>query len=145
MKITRKHYFWQEIKIANHEFGLHFVDDEFKEILKPGTYRFYDPKNKHRVEVSSQLLPWLHNIKLEEIIFSGKLKGLAEVIDLKDDQRGIVWVDGRCDNLLMPGRHGERFLKRGGISLAFLAENWQNPFFDRIFHALTVSPRQSYR
>jgi len=35
----------------------------------------------------------------------------------------------------------ERFLKRGGISLAFLAENWQNPFFDRIFHALTVSPQ----
>ena len=50
------------------------------------------------------MTPWLHNIKLEEIIFSGKLKGLAEVIDLKDDQRAIVWVDGRFNVLLEPGR-----------------------------------------
>ncbi|MCL2710114.1 MAG: hypothetical protein FWE95_04470, partial [Planctomycetaceae bacterium] len=52
-----------------------------------------------------------------------------------------AWAAGRLPHTFQR----ERFLKRGGISLAFLAENWQNPFFDRIFHALTVSPRQSYR
>jgi len=103
MKITRKYYFWQRIKIANREFGLHFVDDEFKEVLKPGTYLFFNPKNKHRVEVSSQLSPFLANTKSEEIILSGKLKGLAEVIDLKDNQYGIVWVDGRFYTLMPPG------------------------------------------
>jgi len=39
----------------------------------------------------------------------------------------------------------ERFPKRGRIALAFLAENWQNPFFDRIFHALTGPSGQSKR
>ncbi len=104
MKISRKCYFWQEFKIANNEFGFHFVDDGFKEVLKPGTYRFFDPKNKHRVEVSPQLTPWLHNVKFEEIIFSGKLKGLAEIVDLNDSQRGLAWIDGRFHVVLEPGR-----------------------------------------
>ncbi|MDR2704910.1 MAG: slipin family protein [Planctomycetaceae bacterium] len=105
MKITRKCLFWQKVKVQPNEYGLHFDDDEFKDVLKPGTYYFFGTKNKHRVEVSSQLLPWLHNIKLEEIIFSGKLKGLAEVIDLNDDQRGLVWIDGRFNMVLEPGRY----------------------------------------
>ena len=105
MKITKTCFFWQKIKIAKHEYGLHFIEDEFQEVLKPGTYRFFDPQGKHRVEVSSQLKPWLSNIKLDDIIFSGKLKGLAEVVDLKDDQRGIAWVDGRFEALLEPGRY----------------------------------------
>ncbi|MDR1922832.1 MAG: slipin family protein [Planctomycetaceae bacterium] len=105
MNITRKFFFWQKIKVQTNEFGLHFIEDEFKEVLKPGTYWFFDPKKKHSVEVSSQLQPWLLIPKLEEIIFSGKLKGLAEVIDLKDNQRALVWVDGRFNTILFPGYH----------------------------------------
>ena len=100
---TKKYLFWQKFKVAKNEFGLHFVEDEFKEVLKPGTYTFFDPKGKHRVEASSQLAPWINHAKLEEIIFSGKLKGLAEVIDLKDDQRTLVWIDGRFNTVLEPG------------------------------------------
>jgi len=48
-------------------------------------------------------VPRIHNIKFEEIVFSGKLKGLVAVVDLKDDQRGLVWIDGRFDTLLEPG------------------------------------------
>ncbi|MDR3197861.1 MAG: slipin family protein [Planctomycetaceae bacterium] len=105
MKVTRKYLYWQEVNVQQNEYGLYFVDDEFKDILKPGTYYFFNLKNKHRVEVSSPLQPWLTNIKLEEIIFSGKLKGLAEVIDLNDTQRGLVWVDGRFNIVLEPGRY----------------------------------------
>jgi regulator of protease activity HflC (stomatin/prohibitin superfamily) len=108
MKIARKYIFWQEFKIAKHEYGLHFVEDEFKEVLKPGTYWFFDPMRKHRVKNSSQLKPWLYDTYsevLDEIIFSGKLKGLAEIIDLKNDQRGIVWINGRFDRVLQPDLH----------------------------------------
>ena len=103
MKIAKKFYFWKKVKIANHEFGFHFIDSEFKNVLKPGTYWFFDPKDKHQIDLSSQLVPRLNNIKFEEIVFSGKLKGLAEIVDLKDDQRGLVWIDGRFNTLLEPG------------------------------------------
>jgi regulator of protease activity HflC (stomatin/prohibitin superfamily) len=108
MKTTRKYRYWQEFIIPNTEYGLHFVNDEFKEILKPGTYCFFNPNDKHSVEASSKLDVWLRDIeltKLEEIILSGKLKGLAEIADLKDDQRGIVWIDGRFDTILGAGHH----------------------------------------
>jgi regulator of protease activity HflC (stomatin/prohibitin superfamily) len=104
MKITRKYLFWREVKVQPNEYGLHFIDEEFKEVLKPGTYYFFDVGDKHRVDVSSQLSPWLHNSKLEDIIFSGKLGELAEVIDLSDDQRGLVWIDSRFHSVLEPGR-----------------------------------------
>ena len=34
---------------------------------------------------------------------SGELKGHATVVDLKDDQRGLVWIDGRFAAVLPPG------------------------------------------
>jgi regulator of protease activity HflC (stomatin/prohibitin superfamily) len=108
MKITRKYYFWQEFKIAKHECGLHFVEDEFKEVLKPGTYIFFNPKDKHRVEVSSQLEMWIDCEKFADVFFRAnrvKYKDFAEEIDLKADQRGLVWVDGRFNCLLGAERY----------------------------------------
>lgn len=105
MSTTRKYLFWTECQITSREFGLHFIDNEFKEVLRPGKYRFFDPKNRQRVEVVSSLAPWLNHSQLEAIVFSGKLKGFAEIVDLNDDQRGLVWIDGRFDRVLEPGRY----------------------------------------
>ncbi|MGL4595835.1 MAG: hypothetical protein ACRCUY_14020, partial [Thermoguttaceae bacterium] len=44
MKINRKFFYWQEFKILQQEYGLHFVDDEFKGVLKPGKHLFFDPQ-----------------------------------------------------------------------------------------------------
>ena len=97
--------FFTKYTISASEYGLHFFEDEFKSILKPGTYRFFNPKSKHRIEAVSQLVPLLTHPRLEEIIFSGKLKGLAEIVDFNDDKRGLVWVDGRFHSILEPGKY----------------------------------------
>ena len=104
MKITSKFTYWKVVIVANFEFGLHFVDNEFKGILKPGTYRFFDPNNRHQIDAASQLEPWLIHPKSAEITYSDKLDGLVEIIDLKNDQRALVWIDGRFDRVLEPGR-----------------------------------------
>jgi regulator of protease activity HflC (stomatin/prohibitin superfamily) len=41
--------------------------------------------------------------KLDLIAASGALKGRATVVDLKDNQRGLVWVNGRFTAVLPPG------------------------------------------
>lgn len=104
MKIVRKCLFWSEYKVLKNEYGLHFVDNEFTEVLKPGTYWFFNGKSEHRVEESHKLMPWILCSRLEEILVSDKLQGLAEVIDLKEDQRALVWIDGRFHTVLKPGR-----------------------------------------
>jgi len=41
--------------------------------------------------------------KLDVIVRSGALKDRAVVLDLKDHQRALVWVDGRFSHVLPPG------------------------------------------
>jgi regulator of protease activity HflC (stomatin/prohibitin superfamily) len=91
------------IKIHSYEMGLYFRDGEFKGLLGTGRYWFFDPWGKVRVEVVSQRAPWLVHEKMDVIVKSGALRDRAMVIDLKDHQRALVWVDGRFSHVLPPG------------------------------------------
>ncbi len=57
------------------------------------------------MEVVSQRAPWLAHEKLDVIVQSGALKNRAVVLDLKDHQRALVWVDGRFSHILPPGKY----------------------------------------
>jgi regulator of protease activity HflC (stomatin/prohibitin superfamily) len=90
-------------KVRGYEMGLLFRDGEFKRLLGAGRHWFVDPLRKVRVEVVSQRDPWMVHDKLDMIVKSGVLKDRALVLDLKDRQRALVWVDGRFSHLLPPG------------------------------------------
>jgi regulator of protease activity HflC (stomatin/prohibitin superfamily) len=91
------------IKIRSYEVGLHFCDGEFKGLLGAGRHWFFDPLGKVKVEVVSQRDPWLLHEKLDMIVRSGALKDRAVVLDLKDHERALVWVEGRFSHVLPPG------------------------------------------
>ena len=57
------------------------------------------------MEVVSQRAPWLAHEKLDVIVQSGALENRAVVLDLKDHQRALVWVDGRFSHILPPGKY----------------------------------------
>jgi hypothetical protein len=91
------------VKVRSYEMGLYFRDGEFKGLLGAGRYWFVDPFGKVRVEVVSQRAPWLVHEKLDMIVKSGALAERAMVLDLKDHQRALVWIDGRFSHVLPPG------------------------------------------
>src|SRR4051794_10466403 len=93
----------QCIKIRSYEVGLLFRDGEFRGLLGAGSHWFLDPMHRVVVEVVSQREPQFVHAQLDLIVKSGELKGRATVVDLKDDQRGLVWVDGRFVGGLPPG------------------------------------------
>lgn len=95
--------FIQFIRIRNYEMGLKFRDCQFVELLAPGAHWLFDPFGKLRVEVVSQRDPWLVHDKLDMIVRTGALAGKAIVLDLKDYQRALVWIDGRFSHVLPPG------------------------------------------
>lgn len=97
--------FIKRIKIRSYEIGLHFREGEFVGLLGAGKHWIIDPLNKHVVEIVSQRAPWLVHDKLDMIVRSGQLKDRAVVLDLKDHQRGLVWIEGRFSHLLPPGLH----------------------------------------
>ena len=93
----------KRIKILSHEIGLLFRDGEFQGLLTEGKHWRFDPLFKLRVDVVSQRDPWLNHPDLDMIVKSGALKGRAIVLDLKDRQHGLVWIDGRFSHVLPPG------------------------------------------
>jgi regulator of protease activity HflC (stomatin/prohibitin superfamily) len=91
------------IKIRQYELGLYFRDREFRGLLEPGRYWFVDPLGRVRVQIAPQRPAWLVHDKLEEIVKSGALGDRALVLDLKDYERALVWIDGRFSHVLPTG------------------------------------------
>jgi regulator of protease activity HflC (stomatin/prohibitin superfamily) len=94
---------FKRYKIKSYEMGLYFRDGEFRGLLEQGTHWFVDPLLKVRVDVVSQREPWLVHDKLDLIVKSGQLGQRATVIDLKDHERALVWIEERFSHILGPG------------------------------------------
>ncbi|HMO15202.1 MAG TPA: slipin family protein [Pirellulaceae bacterium] len=96
-------FFVKRFKIRSHEMGLLFHDGEFRRLLGAGVHWLFDPLCKYQVDVVSQRTVQFAHDQLDVIVRSGALKGHAEVLDLKDHERAIMWIDGRLDKILNSG------------------------------------------
>jgi len=90
-------------KVREHERGLLFKDREFKGVRGPGRHVMWDVLHKIHVDVASVRDVWLDHADLDVIAKSGALDEEARVVDLKDYERAVVWVDGRVEAVLKPG------------------------------------------
>ena len=99
---------FKHIKIRSYEIGLLFRDREFKRLLEPGSYWLFDIgwllpwRGRLKADIVSKRDPWLVHEKLDLIVRSGVLKDRAIVLDLKDYERALVWIDGRFSHVLPP-------------------------------------------
>jgi regulator of protease activity HflC (stomatin/prohibitin superfamily) len=107
--------FFKHVKIRSYEMGLYFRNGEFKGLLAAGSHWLFDPLLRVHVEIVSQRDPWLVHDKLDMIVKSGALADRAQVLDLKDHERALVWVEGRFSHVLAPGLYaywtGQRKVK----------------------------------
>jgi regulator of protease activity HflC (stomatin/prohibitin superfamily) len=94
------------VKISANELGLYFRDGEPRRILKKGSYWFISPLADERVDVVSLRQPWFEHKDLDLIIKSGLLSSdEALVLELKDSERALVWVENRFEKILTPGTY----------------------------------------
>lgn len=91
------------VKIRSFEKGLYFRSGEFKGMLQPGRHWIIGWPGKPRIDVVSQRDPWLVHPELDVIVKSGALGAEAVVLDLKDYERALVWIDGRFARVLPIG------------------------------------------
>src|SRR5215475_7285546 len=94
---------FKRFKVRSYEMGLLFRDGEFQGLLATGTHWFFDPLGKVRVDVVSQRDPWLVHEKLDLIVKSRALADRAVVLDLKDHERALVWIENRFSHILPAG------------------------------------------
>lgn len=91
------------IRVKNAETGLRFMNGKLVAALQPGWYLVRTLLGESvRVLNEKDLFVWHED--LDQIIGSGLLADRTELVDLKDDQRAILWVDDRFYALLGTGR-----------------------------------------
>ena len=93
------------IKIHSYEKGFHLRNGELLGLLDEGRHWFLNPVSKDQIYVSNLRDPWIRHTDLDLIVKSGVLKDKAEVLDLQDFQRALVWVDGRFEGILSGGMY----------------------------------------
>jgi len=93
------------IKIHSYEKGIYFRDREFKGLLDEGRHWFLSPIASDRIHVVDMRDPWIRHKDLDLVIKSGVLANKAQVLDLQDFQRALVWVDGRFVHIVPPGQY----------------------------------------
>ncbi|TWT66216.1 slipin family protein [Allorhodopirellula solitaria] len=94
---------FKKIRVRSHEVGLKLRDGEFVGLLAAGKHFVFPRFGKYHVEVVSKRDPWIFHEQLDVIVKSGALADAAEVVDLRDHQRALVWIDGRFSRVLGPG------------------------------------------
>ncbi len=95
----------KRIQVRSYEVGLYFRNGEFVGLLERGTHWLPNLRWNVRVDVVDARTPRLTHEQLDAIVKSGALRDRAVVVDLKDHQRGLVWIDGRFAEALAPGLH----------------------------------------
>jgi len=96
---------FRRIKIKPHERGLLFREGEPIALLRPGVHWYLDPLLKLRLQIVSPRDPWMVHKDLELMVKSGILGNEAVVLDLRDYERALVWIDKRFSGIVEKGLH----------------------------------------
>ena len=94
------------IKVEANERVLMFRAGKFVEILTPGNYQFFDPKKEIAIEKHSLENPVFES-KYTKILrkeYPQVVEKYFTVVDLKDNEMGIVYVNGKILSMLTPGQ-----------------------------------------
>lgn len=95
------------IRIGAHERGLVMRDGALVEILEPGRHWRFALSGRLRIDRVSVRVPLLTHPDIDVIVKSGLLEDMAEILDLGDTERALVWIDGRLSAIF---GHGVRVL-----------------------------------
>lgn len=96
-------YPFKTIRLRSFERGIHFKEGEIIEVLRPGKHWIFDPRLRHRVDVLSTRQPWIDHQDLDLLVRTGLAGDETEVLEVRDRQRALVWIEDRFARVLPPG------------------------------------------
>lgn len=98
---------FRRIHIQRHQRGLRFQRGDFVRLLAPGSYRkpLFAALRGLRTDLVNTLESAFRHPLVDILVRQPELATALHVVDLRDDQRALVWKDGRLDGILGPGRH----------------------------------------
>lgn len=92
-------------KIEANQKGLVFKDGTLTRIVSCREHRIIDFTGRTEVEIISTQSPYLVHKNIIQIGKSEQISDHALVLNINDNQRGLVWLDGRFYKILGTGLH----------------------------------------
>ncbi len=95
-------------RIKSYERGLRFRYGEFVSLLGPGKYRLWSrlcSATRDRIDVVNMLSTRFEHPILDVLIQNRALRDALTIVELADNERALIWKDGRLAYILGPGRH----------------------------------------
>ncbi|MFG0312656.1 MAG: hypothetical protein ACF8LL_00510, partial [Phycisphaerales bacterium] len=94
------------VRIRKHELGLWFRHGELHRVLEAGKHTYWSVRpHVNAIEIVDTLSPRFRHEQLKALVRDQRLASRLSVIDLKDTERALVWIDGRLDAILASGVH----------------------------------------
>lgn len=96
-----------KFRIRKHEVGLLFRHGDFERVLQPGSHWLLPTLFDHsrQIEVIDRLRSEFKHKMLDVLVADPTIAKELTVVELTDEQRALVWKDGRLGWILGPGRH----------------------------------------
>ncbi len=97
------------IRVQSWQLGLHFRHGDFAGILGPGRYRLWRnalpwSRAGESIELVNPGMPRVSHPLLDVLVADPRFAQAVHVVDLTQDERALVWADGRLASVLGPGR-----------------------------------------
>lgn len=94
-----------KIVVTTSERVLHYKDGEFVELLQPGTRWFFGGAKTHTFVAVPLTAPWIVTPDKDLLAKDARLEAHADVHRIADNERGLLFRDGRLWEVLKPGVH----------------------------------------
>jgi regulator of protease activity HflC (stomatin/prohibitin superfamily) len=98
-------YPFTTVTVRSFERAFLFREGDLSEVLGPGKHRLWNPLGRLRADVLSAREPWIRHADLDLAVKGKHLERLAQVVELDQHEAALVWIDGRFDSVLGPGRY----------------------------------------
>jgi regulator of protease activity HflC (stomatin/prohibitin superfamily) len=95
-------------RVKSYEKGLLFHYGDFVQLLEPGKYRQWSrfwSRTRSRIDVVTTLATKFEHPILDVLVKNRALREAMTIVELSDNERALVWKDGRLAHILGPGRH----------------------------------------
>lgn len=95
-------------RIRKQERGLWFRFGDFHRMLGPGKFRFWSrlwSKARNTLEIVDTLETRFEHPMLDVILADPQAREAFVIVDLDDEERALIWKDGRLEAVVGPGRH----------------------------------------
>ena len=94
------------IKVPYGIIGLVYKNGKFERVLEAGTQWLFNWNDKIQLEFETMKTALISTREIEQLAESPLLKELATFVDLQENERALVWIDGRFADVLGPGLYG---------------------------------------